>query len=662
LRPFPEGARAFGLEGKWKVEEESDMKVVRSRVKFLVVGLALIAVGAASIGVMASPERDETPSAGSLPASAALTLPGKLSWNVSPGSLRTYDMSATFCVEVELDPQAGQAALPTTAILKTQATVRARFHKRDHDALWVGYSLVDPQVEQVGAEQVVTLSGEDLRGYAGEALVHIGAQGEVLGIRFQREQARAFRSLMRGVVSWLHLPLPAAQALTWEATSQDPSGSFRARYQVLSVQGQRVTLERQKLEQLTLTLGVAAQAPEVSGTLRATLDRSRGLVERVEVSERMVAGRVAAFQRIDSSLNARLVLTSAGFEEGQSRPVPAAEFEALSSLKEPAPVHERQSDERVLPSVAELCEGARRAAPGSRSWYQAFTALGEKVRRGGAALAEARSAIADPGLSSEIRGLVLSALGAAGTPEAQALLGEAIEDVALGARLRVAALSSVVQVTRPTREFVATVRRVAEQDGQLLQDHTALLALGALATHTSAQGRGEESADLTGYLGTRLRQARSANEAAAAVAGLGNVHTALAVSRLRTLIEGRESSLRGSHPRPEAFDMRRAAVQALGGSPCPEARTLLVEVLRGTHAELRCDAAQALGQCVDPADERELVRAALRDPEARVRSAALRALSRGRAAYPRALDVLSQAGRSDPDVAVRQQAASAARG
>jgi HEAT repeat protein len=172
------------------------------------------------------------------------------------------------------------------------------------------------------------------------------------------------------------------------------------------------------------------------------------------------------------------------------------------------------------------------------------------------------------------RGVVLGALGHAGTEEAQQTLLDVMQDGALTSETRVHAGIAMMLVEHPNANVIDALRAgLRTPDADLRA--TAGLALGAFA------GRLGDTA-LVDDLLAELAAARDPQRVIELLAALGNARDTRALPAIRTALGSSLASV------------RRAAVTALRGFASAEAQTLVARVLvQDSDALVRKAAAQA---------------------------------------------------------------------
>jgi HEAT repeat protein len=297
--------------------------------------------------------------------------------------------------------------------------------------------------------------------------------------------------------------------------------------------------------------------------------------------------------------------------------------------------------------------GSGPAAPDTVDWLLSAIAAGRAGDRLGArleAVLERNDEAVAPALAL-VRGdkpskLVMDALASAGTPAAQAGLGQLALDPSLEGPVRREVVASLALVQHPAPPTLRTIERLlATADPGL--HHAALFTAAALVRvgrrDAPASAARIERAVLTEC--GRGPMDGKGEERLDALAALGNLGSPAILPRVRGAL---------GNPDPGA---RAAAARALRFVPDAEAdRLLLATLRRDRDPTVRAAALFAAGfRPIEPLAD-GLSETAESDPVEYVRANAVALLSRHPGASPRAARALGFVARNDPAPAVRQQA------
>jgi len=241
---------------------------------------------------------------------------------------------------------------------------------------------------------------------------------------------------------------------------------------------------------------------------------------------------------------------------------------------------------------------------------------------------------------------VIEALGAAGTPPAQAGLCALACDASLPVRLREEAIAGLVLLKRPTAPTMSAVARLL--DGQPAAVRRAARTVAGTVARSGRQEHVAESGALEKTLLAQYARARDDEDRASALAALGNLGSPAVLAPVKAAL--------GDGERP----VRAAAARALRLVPDPAADRLLVGLLRSDRdPTVRAAAIFAAGfRDVGPLVE-GLAETAETDPVESVRTDTVTLLARYANTSPRVTRALVYAADNDPKSNVRQLARAA---
>jgi HEAT repeats len=427
-------------------------------------------------------------------------------------------------------------------------------------------------------------------------LVRIDARGTILGYAFQDGRTPEQRNFVRALVAGFFHTIPARRATTWTAVESDPTGIYTADYRVVSPNHDATEIERTK--RIYTTIGKAATVREhaLSGRSRARFDRSSGWLAGVQIDESLTMELTEFPARVNLTVVARFEPTVAdwnGLDLDESQwPSFVSASGANEDLAAGAAANQREqwraktadlSLDELLTKIRELIEGE-----GTRSaeFYRLWELLSWKLKLDPSAVAAAQGLLLGRSLDEETGSMLLTALGKAGSKEAQNTLLAVYGSSRLEAGWRQSAALSMFQLAEPTADVLKTVtdgvRNLRSIDDL---DATTVLLLGTIAPRNGA--------------------------------ALPNGKTAMAE------LAGMESRMR---------DLGRTGLwlDALGNAAVPSVAPLAAKYLRDANPLVRESALVALDQSTAKGVAPRLIAAAERDPSRDVRLAAIRALGRRR--------------------------------
>ncbi|HEY5089793.1 MAG TPA: HEAT repeat domain-containing protein [Polyangia bacterium] len=241
---------------------------------------------------------------------------------------------------------------------------------------------------------------------------------------------------------------------------------------------------------------------------------------------------------------------------------------------------------------------------------------------------------------------VIEALGAAGTPPAQAGLCALARDASLPASVRQEALAGLVLVKQPTAPTMEAVGRLLE--GRPTGVRRAARAVAGTVARFGRPEHVTESEAIEKTLLTEYARARDDEDRGLALAALANLGSPAVLASVKAAL--------GDGERP----VRAAAARALRLVPDPAADRLLVGLLRSDRdPAVRAAAIFAAGfRDVGPLVE-GLAETAETDPVESVRTDTVTLLARYANSSPRATRALAYAADNDPKANVRQIARAA---
>ncbi len=397
----------------------------------------------------------------------------------------------------------------------------------------------------------------------------------------------------------------------------------------------------------TIELDHAGRLVAIDGDERATLAESDGAI-RVELALRTVLELVStgAVAKLDAEALATLLAGREALDAGDP---------ALANAHHESSVAGRERAEVAGRSLEELLgelEAIMAASPrGSAAAMEARHRLALLIRHDAGALARAEMLLA--GGSAARARMLVTALGEAGSPEAQRLLGDLIGDPDRDESLRQDAILALVQTERPTASLAGSLAAVAAGAGGATSDRlsrSALVMLGGLASRTGDAAAREALEAIDGASSARLEGGDPAWEKAY-LSALGNAAHPGVRDRVAPWLQSEDAEL------------RRRAVRALRSVPSRDALIDLRQALLGDHDEaVRAQAFDAmLGRAESLAAE-TVAHALENDPSPRVRRHAVVQLGLRARRDEDARALLRRAATRDSSEEVRREARRALEG
>lgn len=525
---------------------------------------------------------------------------------------------------------------------------------------------------QAQAEQASSVARELARGF----LVEVTPQGQVVGIYVQPDAAKFSQDFVRTLLAAVQFVFPAApppDGQSWTVREEDRSGSYLARYRIVSasVAGHPdwIELRKSKLRYLP----EAAPAQPIPGRTQAQkkLVPRMNLVARFDLENGALVS-LAGTETQDTSIQDKQVAhseTTVRLSRLNNGAVAAEEMErvrqvsssltknssplALFTRRSPSDVEANvQRSELGSATVKELLDnlaalktsslGREQQQAAETPLYLKFKAL---IYVHPESCPQLEPVLDTADASGPAFRIVAGALGAVGNAQAQRALVHAIrarpQDSAALSNL-ISALGSVPQ---PTVETEKAIQEVAASSPGSNTSGTAFLALGSMARNL----RGKDPQRATAIVSFLLQHAGAAHseeETQHVLQALGNTGSSRAMPLLLRF---------ASSPSPV---LRAAAVDALRSIRQPEVDSLLAHALvSDADSRVRLEAAFALGFRRPSRQSYDAQKKALAaEGDEKVRGALLNNLAKMRREFPEARSVLEESAAKDPSEYVRKAA------
>ncbi|WP_428264110.1 hypothetical protein [Haliangium sp.] len=463
------------------------------------------------------------------------------------------------------------------------------------------------------------------------------SDGRVAEIALPEGTSREAGGLLREIVS--HLQVAVRPQGEWTAVEAEPTGECRVSARRLE-DGQ---ISKRKLEFVRVVRdGALVGADDAIGVPVFTQSRATygvdagGRIMDADVRHVAVAAVEFAGAAMTHEVRATFAHVSSDRDPGRARPGAVATMTTrpLSDGPQEAPSSEAPEP---LRSPRELIAALRQSAE-AEAWAELHKAQGEltKVVTGDPArLAEI--------LEQDKSQPVLSAVGAAGTDEAQAALVGLATDEEQPLQVRQEAIDAFHEVMLANDESMGALLALSEQEDVR---ENALLALGALANRMGANDPAGADAWVD-ELVSMYQQAASDAERLQVLDALGNSANAQALSAIELAL---------SSPNPE---LQASAAKNLRLMPTPHADELLSALVLPEHSPaVRDSALFATGYRTFEPMSGALEGLLYADPDPGVRGTVLGVLLKfaQRDENAGALELVRWAAENDPDESIRNQA------
>ncbi len=260
------------------------------------------------------------------------------------------------------------------------------------------------------------------------------------------------------------------------------------------------------------------------------------------------------------------------------------------------------------------------------------------------AISAARAALLSKATKEKTGAVIASALGTAGTPEAQRALADALDGKDVAAGTRSSAAISLGLVAHPTAEAKTALTNASSSTDATVAE-TSALALGNLARNGAADGT--DTSDVVTALIAKLEAAQTTSEKVLALDALGNTGDPRALAPITARIAD------------GVVFVRAAAVGALRFQKGDVVVASLLLASGDPETIVRRAALSAVAQQDVVAHLPTLKHVLGNDPEATLRVAAVRILARAVNAVPEVETILASVAKDDADASVRDAATQA---
>lgn len=420
-------------------------------------------------------------------------------------------------------------------------------------------------------EHIESQLGQD---FENPLVVSIRADGEIEFVAAAERMGAFAHAMLRQLVSALQFVRPQGESPSfqhWSTTEADQNGIYAARY---VASGPR-SFAKTKLSYRFL------QMAEALGLRQDTMNQRLDATIAFDFDERGMPVNVASKEALRLSINDKAVTTESyvtlKFASGRvvepPRRAAGLRHEALFDTRTPDRAESEAKRREQLAAGASFSELLRQvvAVPLGTDAFQQRWALIEQIAAVLAVkpetIASARAQLKQATTDAE-RQALLSALGEAGTPQAQAALSELGRDVDASRDTRVGALHHLGLVTEPTAATFDDLGEIALHDADVELREAATLALGGAAQKAaSASNPPRESADAIRGLAQTALSGATPRDRTMALAALSNAGSPDALDTIRVCL---------SDPDPQ---IRAAAIDALRQIPDPRADSWLAEFL-----------------------------------------------------------------------------------
>ena len=489
-------------------------------------------------------------------------------------------------------------------------------------------------------------AGADVATLGTPFFVVMGESGAITGWYFPRAMPGESRRQLRSIVSgmqWVR-----GEGATWDSPELDEAGQYVGRYQL---DGTSVTKSKLHYDLVRTPQGLVPVATvgkyDLGGATRFAMGEGgwpSSVDEDLTTTVSFQGGRLG----LSAKMRARLVSTGEDRQYLGSFEVARPSFDPdTDALAEDAALALHNADRGLVQGASfGGLVGDYEASTEHKGRARAVARLGALMRTSPESVREARTRLLAKDTKEATGRALASALGAAGTKEAQQALADALASKDVPVSVKNDAAISLGLTENPTAEARTALKGAMTQSSDVSQ--TAALALGNMAGSMAKEG--QDATDIVDDLLAKLAAATTSEQKVLFLDALGNTGDARALPAIRAHLAEGDASVRLAATAALRFQkadevdptlalmvrdpevlVRKAALSAMSQRPVQKSLVGLRHVVENEPVkELRKTAIRILARAVDTVPEAEqiLAWAAQHDADADVKKAAEDALSR----------------------------------
>lgn len=484
--------------------------------------------------------------------------------------------------------------------------------------------------------------------------------GDVESIYFDPSLSELEQNVFRTVISFRQFVYGEdPQAARWTAREEDLNGVALTEYVREESAGPKRTYVKKKTKYLPEPFRwTPRQAPiekvfQATGAQTFTID-ANGVVGAVgdEVLSLKAAGRSLRTTKTKYTLtrseHVPLTLQASneglgGFEQSLRTRQMAKLYQPVSQKKTPAAQHERDLEglslQDLLTTLAAIEKDPDNTRKQQRSIYhhlKAWIALHPTQVNG------LRAALVAASVEAPVLGLLCSTLATAGTPDAQALIVEALKAEPKNVERVTTIISYIGRMEAPTQETRDAMLALVKSTTDKVIREAASLSIGGLALMSRAASEGSEDA-LVSWMASQFKAASTPRDRILMLRVIGNS----GADRLLPLVR--------PYLTHEDETYRRYAAQSLRWFRTEEAEHIILEILQNDpESSVRLPLAESyqfrpINEPIVP----KLIQVALSDDSDQVRLTLAANLWRSRARFPAIEAAVRKLAKEDRDAKVR---------
>ncbi|NOU28419.1 MAG: HEAT repeat domain-containing protein [Polyangiaceae bacterium] len=485
-------------------------------------------------------------------------------------------------------------------------------------------------------------AGADVATLGTPFFVVMGESGAITGWYFPRAMPGESRRQLRSIVSGMQWV--AGEGATWDSPELDEAGQYVGRYQL---DGTSVTKSKLHYDLVRTPQGLVPVATvgkyELGGATRFAMGAGDGgwpssVDEDLTTTVSFQGGRLG----LSAKMRARLVSSGEDRQYLGSFEVARPSFDPdTDALAEDAALALRNADRGLVQGASfGGLVGDYEASTEHKGRARAVARLGALMRTSPESVREARARLLAKDTKEATGRALASALGAAGTKEAQQALADALASKDVPVSVKNDAAISLGLTENPTAEARTALKGAMTQSSDVSQ--TAALALGNMAGSLAKEG--QDATDIVDDLLAKLAAATTSEQKVLFLDALGNTGDARALPAIRAhLAEGDAS-------------VRLAATAALRFQKSDEVDPTLALMVRDPEVLVRKAALSAMSQRPVQKSLVGLRHVVENEPVKELRKTAIRILARAMDTVPEAEQILAWAAQHDADPEVKKAA------
>ena len=434
-------------------------------------------------------------------------------------------------------------------------------------------------------------SEEIVAGMSGEVLAKMHRLGRIETLSFPESTTAMGRNYWRALLAlWQFVLAEDESSERWETTEEDPTGEYIAVYTKKRHESRiELTKEKQAYKSVLAKgedVADFADSTAVSGKALIVLDPLPLSVEGEEwmqlspqgIPQTFVSGVTYSFKRLEhvhqQDLATVVNLDQAGY-------LKASRISAAEPVNTELPVVEAMSEHEIADYLAEVRGVVAKIGLHSDQLATQLARLAELMKQDPRVVAAVMARLREGDVSDDATALFLSALGTAGTREAQEGLREIFTGEEWAQDRRESAMLAFVDVEYPEAAVDDDLVDLYEQKGEL--SSTALLLLAAVGNQVE-EGDPQRYEEIDAYVQDQLLDDRlTREERTTALEALGNLQPAATSPLVEEALLNEDEDIRSAavHALRGTFDetANHAVADAIRDDPSAMVRVAAVEVL-----------------------------------------------------------------------------------